>query len=204
MRRLDGVGDVKVDLKSGQAVLTPQPARSFDPTKIAKAVKDAGFSPGPIEVTAVGTLKSQDELLLLEMPGPVGQFLLAGGDKAEELKKRQDLLNRRLRVRGTLHPYHADRPPGLKVEWYEIPATAAPATPEPAPGKTVTRRGKLTPEGVECQAFRTTDGVVYTLVGDLKGFKAGDQACVTGSVAEVSICMQGITLAVKRISKTCD
>ena len=109
-----------MDLKSGQATVLPAEAKSFEPTKIPKAVKDAGFRPDDIQVTAVGTLARENDFLLLEMPGPVQKFVLAGGAKAKELNKRSDLLKRRLRVIGKLHPYHADRPPGLTVESFEI------------------------------------------------------------------------------------
>ncbi len=110
---------MKVDLKSGQATVLPAEAKSFDPTKIPKAVKDAGFKPGDIEVTAVGTLARENDFVLLEMPGPVRKFVLAGGAKSDQLNKRSDFRKRRLRVIGKLHPYHADRPPGLTVESFE-------------------------------------------------------------------------------------
>jgi len=69
---------------------------------------------------------------------------------------------------------------------------------EPEPG-TVTVTGRLTDEGVECQALRGDDGRLYTLTGDLQGFKTGDRVRVSGKVAEVSICMQGTTLVVTKI-----
>ncbi len=113
-----------MDLASGQAVVLPAKGKSFDPTGIPKAVKDAGFTPGEIEVTILGTLKSKDGLLLLTMPGAVTQFVLAGGAKAEELRKRTDLQGQRLKVSGKLHPSHADQPPGMTVErWAPAAAT---------------------------------------------------------------------------------
>ncbi len=104
--------------------MLPAKEKSFDPTKIPKAVKDAGFTPGDVEVTAVGLLTRKDGLLLLEMPDSVRQFVLAGGAKAEELTGRRDLLGKRLRLSGRLHPSHADRPPGLTVErWTPVGST---------------------------------------------------------------------------------
>ena len=61
--------------------------------------------------------------------------------------------------------------------------------------------GKLTDEGVECPAMRGADGTLYTLAGDLEGFKAGDEVWVEGEVAEMSICQQGTTIAVDRIGR---
>jgi hypothetical protein len=63
----------------------------------------------------------------------------------------------------------------------------------------ITVRGKLTGEGVECQALRGSDGRLYTLTGNLHGLAVGDKVRVTGSVAEVSTCQQGTTLVVEQI-----
>ena len=60
-------------------------------------------------------------------------------------------------------------------------------------------RGKLTDEGVECQALRSDDGELYTLVGDLNGFHNGDHVVVCGTIATVSFCMQGTTINVSWI-----
>ena len=109
-----------MDLKSGQAVIRPTAGKSFDPTKIPKAVKDAGFTPGEIEVTATGTLARENGLLRLKMLGPVQQFVLAGGAKVEELNNRSDLLGKRVQVTGKLHPSHADQPPGLTVDSFVV------------------------------------------------------------------------------------
>jgi hypothetical protein len=67
--------------------------------------------------------------------------------------------------------------------------------------RTVRVNGRLTDEGVECPALRGDDGRLYTLAGDLKGFKPGDRVVVEGTVAEASFCMQGTTLEVKSIQR---
>ena len=53
--------------------------------------------------------------------------------------------------------------------------------------QSTTVTGRLTNEGVECQAMRGDDGKLYTLTGDLKGFRTGDRVRVTGSIAAASI-----------------
>lgn len=65
---------------------------------------------------------------------------------------------------------------------------------------TRTVRGTLTSEGVECQALRADTGELYTLVGGLAGFKAGDRVTVVGSEVEISFCMQGVTLSIISIT----
>lgn len=101
-------------------MITPASGKNFDPTKIPAAVKDAGFTPGEVEIGALGTLTSRKDLLLLQAPGPGREFVLAGGARAEELKKQSGLLGKRVRVRGKVHPSHADQPPGLTVQSFEI------------------------------------------------------------------------------------
>jgi uncharacterized protein DUF5818 len=67
--------------------------------------------------------------------------------------------------------------------------------------QSMTVTGKLTNEGVECKAMRGDDGKLYTLTGDLKGFRIGDRVKVTGRIAEMSNCMQGTTLGVEKIER---
>lgn len=74
----------------------------------------------------------------------------------------------------------------------------------PKPGKKVVVRGVLTDEGVECQALRGDDGILYTLAGvagKMEGFEVGDRVRVQGTVAEMSFCQQGTTIDVKKIQK---
>lgn len=71
----------------------------------------------------------------------------------------------------------------------------------PTKAKTIVVTGELTDEGVECQALRADDGKLYTLAGDIAGYKTGDRVRVSGEVAEVSTCMQGTTIGVKKIDK---
>ena len=67
----------------------------------------------------------------------------------------------------------------------------------------MTIRGRLTDEGVECPAMRDEQGILYTLSGDLGSFRPGDQVCVRGRTVEMSICQQGVTIAVVSIAKSC-
>lgn len=59
--------------------------------------------------------------------------------------------------------------------------------------------GIITGEGVECPTMRGPDGRLYTLAGDVGDFEPGDRVRVQGQRAEVSTCMQGTTIDVRRI-----
>lgn len=67
-------------------------------------------------------------------------------------------------------------------------------------GEAVCVRGRLSDEGIECPAFRGENGTLFTLAGDTSPFGTGDEVCVCGTVADVSFCMQGTTIAVTHIS----
>lgn len=64
----------------------------------------------------------------------------------------------------------------------------------------VTIEGVLTDEGVTCPALRGDDGELYTLAGDIGEMQPGQRVRVTGEVAEVSMCMQGTTIALGEIT----
>ena len=71
----------------------------------------------------------------------------------------------------------ADRPPDFPAQ---------PANPP--------IEGRLTSEGAECPAMRGLDGELYTLIGDLRGYRPGDRVCIVPSFVEMSYCQQGTTV----------
>jgi hypothetical protein len=65
----------------------------------------------------------------------------------------------------------------------------------------VTIVGRLTSEGVECQALRGDDGQLYTLLGgDLGNLPVETRVSVLGERLEFSSCQQGITIRVRSIT----
>ncbi|MGZ8866790.1 MAG: DUF5818 domain-containing protein [Thermoanaerobaculia bacterium] len=83
-----------------------------------------------------------------------------------------------------------------------IACTATPPTPPPpedaASGMIIT--GTVTGEGVECPAVRTEDGKLYTIATAERGkLKPGVRVRITGEIAEMSMCQQGITISAERI-----
>lgn len=77
------------------------------------------------------------------------------------------------------------------------------ATPQPQPQppvQDIAISGRLTSEGLTCQAMRDGSGRLYTLTGDLKWFHDGDFVRITGRVAQASICRQGTTIEVRSIA----
>ena len=72
-----------------------------------------------------------------------------------------------------------------------VPAAAQPLDPP--------IEGVLTNEGQECPTLRTGDGHLYTLTGDLRGFKPRDRVCVVPDYVDMTYCQQGTTARVTRI-----
>jgi hypothetical protein len=72
----------------------------------------------------------------------------------------------------------------------------------PGGGKGIVHlRGRLVEGGAECQRFRASDNRFFTLTGDLRGFRTGDNVEITGKIATVSHCMQDTTIQVLTIRK---
>lgn len=66
-------------------------------------------------------------------------------------------------------------------------------------GDRIEVHGELTDEGVECPALRGPFGTLYTLaVSDLE-HGPGTEVMVRGTIAEMSTCMQGTTIAVESV-----
>ena len=94
---------------------------------------------------------------------------------------------------------HADDPSRLLLASGDISVAGSDEAPE---GEVICVRGHLTDEGIECPALRSESQSLYTLAGDIAGFEVGDEVCVCGTAAEVSFCMQGITISVTQISSS--
>jgi hypothetical protein len=70
-----------------------------------------------------------------------------------------------------------------------------------APGDNISVIGTLTDEGVECPAMRGRGGELYTLAVQDVEFEVGTRVRVTGTIAEVAVCMQGTTIQVETIEE---
>src|SRR5688500_11206758 len=79
-------------------------------------------------------------------------------------------------------------------------AAVHPAARAAAQDRAISVVGVLTDEGVLCRALRGNDGVLYTFRRNQLSdrFQPGDRIRIEGTVAPVSICQQGTTIAVTR------
>jgi hypothetical protein len=70
---------------------------------------------------------------------------------------------------------------------------------EPSADGQLLLEGELTDEGVECQAFRSDDGELYTLTGDTGDFTTGERVRIVATPVDVSTCQQGQTVEIVEI-----
>ena len=89
----------------------------------------------------------------------------------------------------------------IVFDFYFVPIAVSDEFFVLAPDGTVVREGRITNAIGECSApaLLTDEGVLYTLVGDLSGYEAGDRVTVEGGIAESTLCPQGATIEVLRI-----
>lgn len=97
LRRVAGVGSVAVEMKEGRAAVEAADGASIDLAALPEAVRKAGFTPGRLEIEAVGVLGRPDaaadrgwvlvvddkeEILLVEVPRELAERLadLTAGD----------------------------------------------------------------------------------------------------------------------------
>jgi mercuric ion binding protein len=68
LKKVEGVETINVDMKEGTASLSAGEGQSINIAQIPKAVKESGFSPGKIEITAIGNVKRNDQQFALLIP----------------------------------------------------------------------------------------------------------------------------------------
>ncbi len=67
LKTVNGTDEVVVDMKNGTATLVAEDGKSIDIAQIGKAVRAAGFTPGLLRISVVGTVKEDHENLLLDV-----------------------------------------------------------------------------------------------------------------------------------------
>lgn len=115
LARVPGVDSVEVAMAEGSASVTAAEGASIDVARIPQAVREAGFTPGAVEVVAVGRVgpqadggwrfelgDSDQELLLVNLEGELAERVAALAGSAT-----------RVRVTGGVH-FHTDAVPGLE------------------------------------------------------------------------------------------
>lgn len=68
-----------------------------------------------------------------------------------------------------------------------------------APDGSIRLRGRVTTEGAQCTAIRSVGDELFTLLGEIGSPAPDSRVTVEGTIAQTSICQQGLTIEVTRI-----
>ena len=133
LKKVDGVKDLKIDLKSGMAVMTLEEGATPHLSAFNTAVKKAGFTAGDMKITAVGKVVFKEKRAFLKLRNSDRKYHLfdkgvahaegltqATRARLEDLEKDETLVA----ITGSVHE-HADEPPGLSVDQVEEVKTTA-------------------------------------------------------------------------------
>ena len=115
LKKVQGVGSIEVNMDVGSASLSASEGESIDFSSIPEAIRKAGFTPGAIDVTAVGTLSAgNEERTLFKVSGTDQEMLLVNlSEEIEATIAELATAGVRVRVNGALH-FHPDEVSALE------------------------------------------------------------------------------------------
>lgn len=117
LKKVDGVGSITIDMKSGTAALAAKEKESINVEQVPEAIKKAGFTPGAIKVEAIGTVRiDEQQRMLFQLRGQNQSFLLVDmkvGAK-EQLRSFAET-GAMIEIKGVFHR-HVDEIPALSPE----------------------------------------------------------------------------------------
>ena len=128
LKKVSAVQTVQVDLKTGLVVMTLQEGKSPELSRFEDAVKKAGFTPGKLQITAIGKVLAADGRMHLQLRDSSIRYILydknvSGGDGlAKETRERLRGFAENgtiVAITGSLHQ-HKDAQPGLSTEMLKV------------------------------------------------------------------------------------
>ncbi len=124
LKDIEGVGRLEINVDEGITLIESEPGESIDVDKIEPVVKDAGFTPKGIIVTAVGKIDSSDGEPFL-LTGKTGQkFILRKNEPFEKLDALVKDRDKSVRVSGSIEHETPDKhhahPYTLTIENFEL------------------------------------------------------------------------------------
>ncbi|MGH9380201.1 MAG: heavy-metal-associated domain-containing protein [Thermoanaerobaculia bacterium] len=116
LSRVPGVESVDIDMADGVATVTAAEGASIEVSRIPQAVRKAGFTPGAIELVALGRVEARaNDGWRFDLGAEDGQELLLVNLTVELAVRVAALAGSatRVRVTGGVH-FHSDFPPGVE------------------------------------------------------------------------------------------
>lgn len=130
LKGVEGIEDARANLKTGILEIKVKNGKAVDIDKLNEAVKESGFTPGEIKITATGSLIEYDGYPALRVTGSDQVFLLVrkhehekeeflSKEKIEEIKAATENGIRTITITGHVHT-HRDFPSALSVDSFKI------------------------------------------------------------------------------------
>ena len=124
LKKLEGVGEVKIEVNKGLADLKAKKEGSIPVEQVSDAVKKAGFTPKEITITAIGHLGELMGLPSFEVSKTDILFVFGKNAQFEKLKKALKGEEKKVKVTGKIHQKiqdgHTGHPYTIDVQSYEI------------------------------------------------------------------------------------
>jgi len=124
LKKIDGVGKVKINIDKGIAILINKQGESISVERLNDVVSDAGFTSRQITAKVVGTIDNHDGALVLRNRNSDFMFILYKNDQLQKLRKEIENLKNQIRVEGLLAyvvpQEHHGHPYTLTIERFEV------------------------------------------------------------------------------------
>lgn len=121
LRKVENVARIEIRVDEGRTVVTPESGTSLDLDELEQAVRDGGFTPREVSVTARGRLTELNGAAALELSDGILLLLAEGGQTDALLKSPSGSV---VRVEGQVAqeqpPAHAGHPYTLTVRAFEV------------------------------------------------------------------------------------
>ena len=121
LRKVENVASIEIRVNEGRAVVTPESGTSLELDELEQAVRDGGFTPREVSVTAQGRLTELNGAAALELSNGI-LLLLAEGDQTNALLKSPSGSVVRVEGQAAQEPSqgHAGHPYTLTVRSFEV------------------------------------------------------------------------------------
>ncbi len=121
LRKVENVARIEIRVNEGRAVVTPESGTSLELDELEQAVRDGGFTPREVSVTARGRLTELNGAAALELSDGILLLLAEGGQTNALLKSPSGSV---VRVEGQAAQEqsdgHAGHPYTLTVRSFEV------------------------------------------------------------------------------------
>ena len=124
LKKIDGVGNVKINIDKGVAKLQSKKAESIVFEGLKDAVADAGFTPRKITAIVVGEVENLGDFVVLKIRNSDFMLILKDNDQLEELRSKLQDTETQIRVKGVLTYVapegHNNHPYTLSIESFNV------------------------------------------------------------------------------------